>query len=263
MLIEIFSDKVYEETTCDPKHGIKSKRAPSTQISERGPIGDYYLKARDFLVAALDTPYFAISTGGSYMLEIECDDPEFKSNTSITPPAYISEHKFSFKFNSLRDTMDNDKASTIHGEVIIDKLFNVISFKRDRVPAYATNNATCTYTQKVVTDSTSTSGKRTEWVKIEEESNHPFDSGCQQEEPCDDTKGAGSDATGESESIELSKNSFSVKGSEITVKDPELKIGTVDGRSFSIDAEKQKMQDEFLANMSRKISKRNRRRGTK
>ena len=259
MLIEIFSDRVFENTAEDPEHGIRSQRAPSTHISEKGPIIDYYLKARDFLIMLLDNQYNCIRNDGSYMLEIEKTN-QVTENTFICGSRFINEYEFSFKFNSLRDTMDEDKAYTIHGSIIIDANFNIIDFERDRVKQVDSSNVTTVMTPRLVTDSTSTSGRRFEYI---EENNHPFDSGCQQKEPCKDTKGADSNITNGSESIELSENSFSVKGTSINITDPKLKIGTIDGNSFSIDEEKQRKQDEFLANMSRKISKRNRHRGAK
>lgn len=262
MLIEIFSNKVYEETPCDPEHGIKSRRVPSTHISEKGNVIDYYLKARDFLIMALDNNYTCIKSGGGYMLEIEKQKVTNGITSSLTPSSYIDEYEFSFKFNSLRDTIDEDKSYTVHGSLIVDMNFNVIEFKRDRVKAIISPETTVV-TTRMVTDSTSTSGRRIEYVDSQGEATRPFDSGCQQKEPCEDTKGADSDTTKESESIELSENSFSVKGTAINITDPKLEIGTVEGNSFSIDEEKQRKQDEFLANMSRKISKRNRRRGIK
>ena len=36
MLIEIFSDCIYDQTPCDPNNGIVSKRVPKIIISERG-----------------------------------------------------------------------------------------------------------------------------------------------------------------------------------------------------------------------------------
>lgn len=263
MLIEIFSDKVYENTVADTNRGIKSRRVPSTHISEKGRVIDYYIKARNFLIDALDNDYTNLKRGGSYMLEIEKQKVTNGITSSLTPSAYIDEYEFSFKFNSLRDTTDEDKAYTIHGSLIVDDHFNVIEFKRDRVKVVVPPSATVTVTTRIVTDSTSTSGRRIEHVESQGENAHPFDSGCQQKEPCDTDKGAGSDTTDESESIELSENSFSVKGTAINIIDPKLEIGTVEGGSFSVDEEKQRMQDEFLANMSRKISKRNRRRGAK
>ena len=174
----------------------------------------------------------------------------------------IDERKFMFKFNSLRDTIDSDKNITIHGTVVIDEQLNVVSYTRDRVlvPVVSSN----TVTTRLVTDSTSTSGRRFEVVQDNDIScggidSRPFVEGCQQEVPSDSSEDAGSVTTNEDSGnpVELSKNSFSVHRGVIKVSDPDMKIGTVNGSSFSIDAEKQRRQDEFLKNMSRKISKRN------
>lgn len=272
MLIEMFNDRVYEETIQDLEHGIKSKRVPYTIISERGDMAltNIYLAARDFLRNALDDNYYCIKSGGAYMLEIEhkstCDTCSIQ-----TGPKKIAEHNFTFKFSSLRGTLDDDKNITIHGELTVDKLGNVVQFKRDRINEYV---KPCTYpsvttTTKIVSDPTSTSGRRI--VNVEraldsaanEVESSPFDSGCQQKEPCEDIKGADSNIANESKPVELSGNSFSAEGSTINVSHPELEIGTVVGDQFNIDAEKQKRQDEFLRNMSRKISKRNRQKGSK
>lgn len=264
MLIEIFSDCIYDQTPCDPNNGIVSKRVPKIIISERGNtmLTNMYLKAREFLTMALDNSYYCIKTGGSYVLEIE---PENKQDnaciTAVTTKA-IDERKFMFKFNSLRDTIDSDKNITIHGTVIIDEQLNVVSYTRDRVlvPVVSSN----TVTTRIVTDSTSTSGRRIEVVQDNDAScgginSRPFAKGCQQEVPSDSSEDAGSVTTNEDSGnpVELSKNSFSVRKGVINVSDPDMEIGTVDGSSFSIDAEKQRRQDEFLKNMSRKISKRN------
>lgn len=261
MLIEMFNDRVYEETIQDPEHGIKSRRVPYTVISERGDIELHclYNAALNFLKHALDNDYYAISNGGSYMIEIEhkssCTAASIQSG-----PRKIAEHNFTFKFSSLRDTMDDDKNITIHGDLTVDKLGNVVEFKRDRINEYINPSTYPTATKTYVADPSSTSGMKL--VTVEGECD-PFDSSCQQKEPCEDIKGVGSDITEESESIELSKNSFSAHGTTINVSNPELEIGTVVGDQFNIDVEKQKRQDEFLKNMSRKISKRNRRKDSK
>ena len=57
--------------------------------------------------------------------------------------------------------------------------------------------------------------------------------------------------------IELSSNSFTVDENTIGVDCPELKIATVDKSTFNIDEDRQKAQDKFLKNLSRKISKAN------
>lgn len=269
MLIEMFNDRVYEETVQDLEHGIKSKRVPYTIISERGNMAltNIYLTARDFLRNALDNDYYCIRSGGAYMLEIE-HKGTCNACSIQTGPKKIAEHNFIFKFSSLRGTLDDDKNITIHGELVVDKLGNVVRFERDRINEY-----TKPYTYSSITttntipDPTSTSGKRIINVErvLESAANEvessPFDSGCQQKEPCKNIKGAGSNVT--NESVELSGNSFSAEGSTINVSHPELEIGIVVGDQFNIDAEKQKRQDEFLRNMSRKISKRNRQKGSK
>ena len=262
MLIEIFSDSVYDQTPCDPERGIASRRVPKIIVSERGNtrLNDMYIKARDFLTVALDNTYYSIQTGGSYMLEIECVSRDDHNSLTSTTSRQIPEKKFQFKFNSLRDTMDSSKNVTIHGELIIDDHLNVISFSRDRVSeAIVSSN---TFPTKLVTDSTSTSGRRivTDETVVTGGSCRPFDDGCQQEEPSESSEDAGSVTTNEDSGnpVELSKNSFSVRRGIINVSDPEMEIGTIDGSSFAIDTEKQKRQDEFLKNMSRKISKRNR-----
>ena len=264
MLIEIFSDCIYDQTPCDPNNGIVSKRVPRIIISERGDtmLTNMYLKAREFLTTALDNSYYCIKTGGSYVLEIE---PEKKQDstciTAVTTEA-INERKFMFKFNSLRDTIDSDKNITIHGTVVIDEQLNVVSYTRDRVlvPAISSN----VVTTRIINDSSSTSSHLVEALQGSDAScggtdSHPFVEGCQQEVPSDSSEDAGSVTTNEDSGnpVELSKNSFSVRKGVIKVSDPDMKIGTVDGSSFSIDAEKQRRQDEFLKNMSRKISKRN------
>ena len=50
MLIEIFTDTIFDETICDPSRGIESKKVPKTIISEKGD-----LKLRDMYLAARDT----------------------------------------------------------------------------------------------------------------------------------------------------------------------------------------------------------------
>ena len=236
MLIEIFTDTVYEQTVCDPERGIKSKRAPKIIISERGrgdttKLRDAYIKARDFITVALDNSYYCICSGGKYMLEIEWVRKEENISLSYNTTVGIAENKFSFKFNSLRDTLDDDHSSTIHGEISIDEDLNVVYFSRDRV------------TRKVDADNTASNDCS------------PFVQSCHQEEPTDLSEGG--DSIDDGSSFELSMNSFSVDQGTIDVSDPNMGIGTVDGSMFSIDEEKQKRQDEFLKNMSRKISKRN------
>lgn len=267
MLIEIFSNTVYEETPCDGSRGLASKHVPKIIISERGDsnLRDMYIKARDFLTAALDNPYYSIKTGGSYMLEIEvkkCDD-----TTSISTSASrskIPEKDFSFKFNSLRDTLDGNRNITIHGYITIDSQLNVISFTRDRIYEVKSIDSNTVLTQQQITDSTSTTGKRYVYDEISVEMTggnlDPFVERCQQEKSnVKSEDDAGSDTTNEdSESpVNLSENSFSVHKGSIRVSQPDLEIGTVEGSSFSVDTEKQRRQDEFLKNMSRKISKRN------
>lgn len=263
MLIEIFSDCIYDQTPCDPNNGIASKRVPKIIISERGDtmLTNMYLKAREFLTMALDNSYYCIKTGGSYVLEIEPEKYQDTCITTVTTKA-IDVRKFTFKFNSLRDTIDNDKNITIHGTVVIDEQLNVVLYTRDRVlvPVVSSN----TVTTRIVNDSNSTSGHRIEVVQDSSASyegidSRPFVESCQQEVPSDSSEDAGSVTTNEDSGnhVELSKNSFSVRRGVIKVSDPDMEIGTVDGSSFSIDAEKQRRQDEFLKNMSRKISKRN------
>lgn len=265
MLIEIFSDTVYDQTPCDPEHGIVSKRVPKIIISERGNtmLNDMYLKARDFLTVALDNPYYSLKSGGAYMMEIEpvlLENDDTTCCISAKTTKELPERKFLFKFNSLRDTMDSDKNITIHGSIIIDEQLNVVSYVRDRVSKPIVPNNT-TLTTRMVTDSTSTSGRRLEVqeINVQGDNCRPFVEGCQQDEPSDSSEDAGSVTTNEDSGnpVELSKNSFSVRRGVIKVSDPEMEIGTVDGLSFAIDAEKQRRQDEFLKNMSRKISKRN------
>lgn len=263
MLIEIVTDYICDKTPCDPDNGIESKRVPKIIISERGDIllNSMYLKAREFLTTALDNSYYCIKSGGSYVLEIE-PETKYYDTCGVTVSKNIDERKFTFKFNSLRDTIDSDKNITIHGTVVIDEQLNVVSYTRDRVLAPATTSNTIS--TRFVTDSTSTSGRRVEVVQGDDASygginSRPFDEGCQQEVPSDSSEDAGSVTTNEDSGnpVELSKNSFSVRRGVIKVSDPDMEIGTVDGSSFSIDTEKQRRQDEFLKNMSRKISKRN------
>lgn len=264
MLIEIFSDCIYDQTPCDPNNGIVSKRVPKIIISERGDtmLTNMYLKAREFLTMALDNSYYCIKSGGSYVLEIEPENKQDNTYITAVTAKAIDEKKFTFKFNSLRDTIDSDKNITIHGTVTIDEQLNVVSYTRDRVsvPVISSN----TVSTRIVTDSTNTSGRRIEVVQDNDIScggidNRPFVEGCQQEVPSDSSEDAGSVTTNEDSGnpVELSKNSFSVRRGVIKVSDPDMEIGTVDGSSFYIDTEKQRRQDEFLKNMSRKISKRN------
>lgn len=262
MLIEIFNDHVYDETP----HGVgaASKHVPKIIISERGDIKlrDMYLKAREFLTVALDNPYYAIKTGGSYMLEIEVDK-EKEVSASISAGNMmrkIPEKTFTYKFNSLRDTLDSDKNITVHGHIVIDDQLNVVSYYRDRIAEPITEYTTV-ISERMITDSTSTSGKR--YVYDEENiggSSNPFVDRCQQKESSDKSEDAGSVTTEEDSEnpVELSENSFSVRRGLINVVHPELEIGSVEGSSFNIDAEKQKRQDEFLKNMSEKISRRHR-----
>lgn len=267
MLIEIFTDRIYEETVCDPKNGIRSRRVPSITISEGGDtmLRDKYLKASKFLISALDNDYYGISRGGYYMLEVEkkC----FNDSTTISAGNMkrdIPETAFSFKFNFLRDTIDADKNITIHGKIIIDDRLNVVFFNRDRLEE-AIDPVSTIYTTKIENNPTSTGDTRRVWDEhssdcaLEGTSSNPFDYGCQQEVPTDkDSEGAGSDTTENSEaSVELSKNSFTVKKRVINVTIPDMKVGSVEGSSFSVDLEKQRRQDEFIKNLSRKISKRN------
>lgn len=268
MLIEIFGNTVYEETPCDGSRGLVSKHVPKIIISERGDsnLRDMYIKARDFLTAALDNPYYSIKTGGSYMLEIEVKKSD--DTTCISTSASrskIPEKDFSFKFNSLRDTLDDNKNITIHGNITIDSQLNVVSFTRDRIYEAEPIGSSTVLTQRQITDSTSTTGKRyvyDEEISVEMTGGNldPFVERCQQEKSNVKSEGdAGSVTTNEdSESpVNLSENSFSVHKGSIRVSQPDLEIGTVEGSSFSVDTEKQRRQDEFLKNMSRKISKRN------
>ena len=103
MLIEIFSDCIYDKTTCDPNNGIVSKRVPKIIISERGNtmLTNMYLKAREFLTMALDNSYYCIKTGGSYVLEIEPENKQDNTCITAVTTKYIDGRKFTFKFNSL------------------------------------------------------------------------------------------------------------------------------------------------------------------
>ena len=114
MLIEIFSDCIYDQTPCDPNNGIVSKRVPKIIISERGNtmLTNMYLKAREFLTMALDNSYYCIKTGGSYVLEIETENKQDNTCITAVTTKAIDERKFTFKFNSLRDTIDLIRGAT-------------------------------------------------------------------------------------------------------------------------------------------------------
>lgn len=264
MLIEIFNDTVYDETPCDSSRNIVSRRVPKIIISESGDtkLRDMYLKARDFLTMALDNTYYSIKNGGFYMLEIEVDKTsEITDINSGNMIQKIPERDFTYKFNSLRGTLDTDKNITVHGRIVIDDQLNVVSYCRDRIMGYI--EPTSILTPRMVTDSTNISGRRYVYDEIENNggTSGPFVERCQQNNPPENkSEDADSAATNEESEtpVELSENSFSIRKGSINVVHPELEIGVVKGSSFSVDTDKQKRQDEFLKNMSEKISRRNR-----
>lgn len=263
MLIEVFSDTIYDIDN------DSERKIPRSLISETGGnVNKYYEKARKFILGTVDTIEYQIAEGGLYMLEIELHS-KTTANDSITCSATdtkeLDRYTFRFKFNSLQHHLDKELSKTIHGTVVIDEYLNVIEFTRDSVTRFIKNSTTIIRSRnkvetvtvpKLVNDPSSSSGKSL----VFEEKNLPFDSSCQQIEPSE-TEDAGSDITNESKSVELSEHSFSVKGSTINVSHPEMEIGTVKDGSLSIDVEKQRLQDEFLRNMSQKMSKRNRQLG--
>lgn len=245
MLIEIFTDTIFDETICDPSRGIESRKVPKTVISEKGDpkLRDTYLVARNFLINALDRPQYGLDKGCHYMLEIEHVIQHDLNVINAVTERKLDEKKFIFKFSSLRGC-DKPYDSTVHGEVVVDEHLNVVEFKREKI--YVKNN---------VSNATITVCNANDTCSTEGETNIPFVNSCQQEVPTDYSEGADS-VTNESP-VELSKNSFSVEDRTIDVSDPNLGIGSVEGSFFSVDLEKQKKHDEFFRNMSDKISRRN------
>lgn len=215
-----------------------------------------YNTVRDFLIHTLDSPYYrCTSKGGGYMLEIEYIHPKNEVN-SITISQYNTEYKFQFKFCNLRKYDAEEYRSqydkNIHGCVLIDEDLNIVSFTRDKIekPVSSINNCITTSSKYECAHTAATSVRRV---------TNPFDNRCQQEVPVDNSQVADSDTTTQDyvDPINLSDNSFSVNEGTIDISDPSMEIATVDGSSFFIDEEKQRKRDEFLKNMSRKISKRN------
>lgn len=247
MLIEIFTDTIFDETICDPSRGIESRKVPKTVISEKGDpkLHDTYLVARNFLINALDRPQYGLDKGCHYMLEIEYVPQHDLNVISTATEVKLNEKKFLFKFSSLR-SYDKPYDGTVHGEVVVDEDLNVVEFRREKI--YVKNNVS--NTSITICNSNDTCS-----TSAEGESNVPFVNSCQQEVPTDYSEGADS-VTNESP-VELSKNSFSVEDRTIDVSDPNLGIGSVEGSFFSVDLEKQKKHDEFFRNMSDKISRRN------
>ena len=262
MLVEIFTDTIFDETVCDPSRGIESRKVPKTVISEKGnpKLHDMYLVARNFLVNALDRPQYGLSKGCHYMLEIECVPQHDLNVINAVTERRLDEKKFLFKFSSLR-SYDKPYDGTVHGEVVIDEDLNVVEFKREKIYVRNDSAITCTTLNRSDSCCTGTISKATEYDPVEVddscegESTVPFVNSCQQEVPTDSSEGADS-VTNESP-VELSKNSFSVEDRTIDVSDPNLGIGSVEGSFFSVDLEKQKKHDEFFRNMSGKISRRN------
>ena len=253
MLIEIFTDTIFDETICDPSRGIESKKVPKTIISEKGDLKlrDMYLAARDFLISALDRPQYGINKGCHYMLEIEYMLQNDIKTISVSCQRSLDEKNFLFKFSSLT-SHDEPYNTTVHGEVDVDEDLNVVEFKREKIYVIDYNSTTTTtnilHNNKSyceVSDS------------IKGECASPFVDSCQQEVPTDSSEGA--DSITDECPVELSRNSFSVENGTIDVSDPNLGIGSVEGSSFSVDLDKQNKHDEFFKNMSDKISRRNRR----
>lgn len=254
MLIEVFTDRVCEI------HNDGSK-SPAVMISDPGGlITGMHVAASKYIKMALDNEVYNLFKGGRYMLEVE-----LKGKTDYTTITYantsmstVPQATFGFKFNSLNSGLSDEYRMTIHGDIVLDKDCRLIAFKRDDTQKITTATISTvkvsndTAAEKAVSSmiatTTTQSGYRAEVVD-------PFDSSCQQSVPTDeDSEDAGSNNT--SDPVELSENSFTVSGSIISISSPELKIGTVDNDSFNIDAEKQRKQDEFLRNMSIKMSKR-------
>ena len=249
MLIEIFTDTIFDETICDPSKGIESKKVPKTVISEKGDptLHDMYLTARDFLVNTIDRHQYGLDKGCHYMLEIEYTPQHDLNVINAVTERKLNEKKFLFKFSSLR-SYDKPYDGTVHGEVVVDEDLNVVEFRREKI--YVKNDTFSTdVTARNIDYACSTSAKG--------KSNDPFVDSCQQEVPTDSSEGA--DSITDECPVELSRNSFSVENGTIDVSDPNLGIGSVEGSSFSVDLDKQNKHDEFFKNMSDKISRRNRR----
>lgn len=263
MLVEIFTDTIFDETICDPSRGIESRKVPKTVISEKGDpkLHDMYLVARNFLINALDRPQYGLDKGCHYMLEIEYVPQHDLNVISTATEVKLNEKNFLFKFSSLR-SYDKPYDGTVHGEVVVDEDLNVVEFRREKIYVRNDSAITCTTLNRSDSCCTGTISKATEYDPVEVDdscegkSTVPFVNSCQQEVPIESSSEGADSVTNESP-VELSKNSFSVEDRTIDVSDPNLGIGSVEGSFFSVDLEKQKKHDEFFRNMSGKISRRN------
>lgn len=269
MLFEIFDERNFEETICDPEHGIESRHVPKTTISDTiNTVRNQYIVVRDFLIHALNKlPDYNILHGGHYMLMIDMRRDTIPADSLNVIVSKVKTFDFRLAIGETEVT----------GYVKIDGAENVIEYHRstNESDLICARDATL-LTPKFVDDPTSTGGSRIEWkqddscrhetkvsngaspidegyVNFGNEKNNvpPFAVSGQQGET--DTNQS---ADREDQSpIELSKNSFDVKEGVIEVKDPELEIGTVDDRSFNVDADKQAMQDAFYRTLNKKIRK--------
>jgi len=256
MLFEIFDDHNYEETVCDPEKGIESCCVPKTIISEIDEnLRSLYKLSRDFLVNVLDKPEFNLRHGGHYMLEIDLRKDTANANNCTAYRSKVKTFDFKFAVGNIQ----------INGFLKIDGNQNIIEYHRDtkEEDLVYTTSGTILSSPKFVHDPTSTSGSKVvyekeylgKWGKDIDSvtTQPPFAERGQQPGEVDSSEEQPADRGEVNSPINLSGNSFAVEEGIIEVKDPELEIGKVEDRSFSIDADKQAMQDAFLKTLNDKI----------
>lgn len=238
MLIEIFNSNTYDELCISSPNEIP-KRVPRTVITEtdRDTI-DKYKIVRDFLINALDKPTYNLKNSGQYMLAIEKHIKTSSEKVWLT--STISSDFFNEEFDFKFDLINGDPEwRTIHGKVTINYFNDIVAYSRDNFagPKVTNDSTTTTLQQRVVTDSTSTSGKRLEYIEV----------------PTAYPPGEGSDTVNP---IDLSPDSFSVDNDSgtIGVTCPEMEIGVVESNTLEINEKRQAAQDAFMKVINRKIS---------
>lgn len=242
MLIEIFNNEIFSELCVNSPDEIP-KKVPKTTITEcdRTTI-DQYTKVRDFLINALDNPSYLLKNHGYYMLVIEKKIKSASDKVWLT--AQVSSDFFNEEFKFKFDVINGDPEwRTIHGNVIINYLNEVVGYTRENFSGPKINENNTTFRKELVTDSTSTSGKRVEYV----EAPTRF--------PGEDSACNSSSINSTANPIDLSPDSFSVERGVIGVTCPEMGIGVVESNTLKIDEKRQAAQDAFMRTISRKMSK--------
>lgn len=246
MLFEIYTQRVYEETCCDPEHGIKSERVPHVEITE----SDY--KVRELYSCALDMLHRIIDKCRLHHL-LEIDMIPEDNTPSITIPAPSKTYKYTFKFATAVGV--SEVPIIINGKIELDESGNLVEFSK-------TN-----YSEKSeITPGTMYQGldPRIQTVPLNDLTgtgypvDHPFTVRSQDGEESVVNRQTNDCEKEESTvvpPVELSGNSFEIDGTAIEVLNPRKKIGKVDDNTFVIDAAKQAKQDEFLKRVNIKISK--------